>query len=276
MALAYILIVLPFFVWRYSYYGDLLPNTFYAKTGGGFRAVQRGLTYTGEFVLALGGPLVLLALVPSTKPSAWRSYLLALCGLYTVYVISVGGDHFPGERFFVLLVPWLAVLIANGVARLATYHRFAAYILGAVLVGYGGYAYTRGPEQDVIIAGSDENLTIWRELGWWLADHSPPDSQVAAMSAGAIAYYSEHTTIDMLGLTDRHIGRVVSAEMGEGPAGHEKRDPAYVLNVRAPTYIPAMWEDYFGGADALRGRYTLISATTRTGRTIALWQRIAP
>ena len=34
-----------------------------------------------------------------------------------------------------------------------------------------------------------------------------------------------------------------------------------------------MWDEYFGGAAALRGRYELISVQTRYGRTIELWRR---
>ncbi len=282
----YALIVIPFFLWRYGYYADLLPNTFYAKTGGGLRAALRGLTYAGGFALAFGGPFLLFALVPprrkhpgrSTTQTAWRGYLLLLCAVYTVYIIVVGGDHFPGERFFVTLVPWLAVLIAGGLSSiyarlLATRLRLlAAPLLAALLIGYAGYAYTHGAEEDAIMAGSDESLGIWREIGWWLADHGEQDTSVAAMSAGAIAFYSERTTIDMLGLTDKHIARVEAIDMGDGAAGHEKRDPAYVLNVRKPTYIPQMWEDYYGGPDALRGRYQLITITTRYGREIAMWR----
>jgi hypothetical protein len=279
----YALIVIPFFLWRYGYYGDLLPNTFYAKTGGGLRAALRGLTYAGGFAMALGGPLLLLTLVPppnrNNAPIAWRGYLLALCGAYSLYIIAVGGDHFPGERFFVTLVPWLAILIAAGLSGIVAglqstgLRWLAAPLLAVLLIGYAGYAYTRAAEEDLIVAGSDESLGIWREIGWWLADHGGPDTSVAAMSAGAIAFYSERTTIDMLGLTDRHIARVVAVDMGEGAAGHEKRDPAYVLDVRQPTYIPQMWEEYFGGADALRGRYELITLTTRYGREIGLWRK---
>lgn len=285
MASVYALIVIPFFLWRYGYYGDLLPNTFYAKTGGGLRAALRGLTYSGGFALAMGGPFLLLALVRPPVAEAgrlagsWRSYLLMVSGVYTLYIVAVGGDHFPGERFFVTLVPWLAVLIAGGLSGLYARMRgtrlrlLAAPLLALVLIGAAGYSYTRATDQDQIVAGSDESLGIWREIGWWLADNSQTEQSVAAMSAGAIAFYSERTTIDMLGLTDRHIARVVALEMGEGAAGHEKRDPAYVLDVRQPTYIPQMWEDYFGGADALRGRYQLITITTRYGREIGMWQR---
>src|SRR4029078_43413 len=117
----YLLIVGPYFLWRVSYYGDLLPNTFYAKTGGGLRQVERGLIYAGAFALALGGPLMLVALAPLLRSwraalGSWRGYLLLLTGAFTGYIILVGGDHFPGDRFFVPLVPWFALLMADGMA----------------------------------------------------------------------------------------------------------------------------------------------------------------
>jgi hypothetical protein len=214
---------------------------------------------------------------PRSAARTTQIYLLGICGLYTLYIISVGGDHFPGERFFVPLLPWLALLMASGLAAcyqwlLHTPLRPAAAVLLVVaLIGYSAHASLRAQDQDVIVAGSDESLMIWREIGWWLADQGGPQASSAAMSAGAIAFYSERTTIDMLGLADRHIARISAPEMGSGPAGHEKRDPAYVLS-RRPTYIPQMWEDYFGGAEALRPTYELITITTRTGRPIGMWR----
>ncbi len=67
LLIGYLIIFLPYFVWRYSYYGDWLPNTFYAKTGGGLHQAVRGLDYAGEFALAFGGPLLLLAFMPTIR-----------------------------------------------------------------------------------------------------------------------------------------------------------------------------------------------------------------
>ncbi len=39
---------LPYFIWRVTYYGYLLPNTFYAKVGYGTAQVIRGLGYLGD------------------------------------------------------------------------------------------------------------------------------------------------------------------------------------------------------------------------------------
>ena len=211
---------------------------------------------------------------------SWRGYLLLLLGAYTAYIIAVGGDHFPGDRFFVPLVPWLALLLADGLAWVyirarsrPRVTRLAPLALALVLLLYSGNALYRGPDFNSIIKGDDESLGIWRELGWWLHDHGALGESMAASGAGAVAYYSDRETIDLLGLNDKHIARIQSAEIGEGTAGHEKRDPVYVLDRRRPTYIPQIWDEYFGGELGLRDRYTLITIRTRYGRELKLWQR---
>lgn len=281
----YLLLIVPFFFWRYSYYGDLLPNTFYAKTGGGLRAVPRGLAYSWGFAQTMGGPLLLLGLgglVADWRGAlrGWRGYMLLLVGVYTLYIIAVGGDHFRGERFFVPLVALIAILLADGLAllmRAATARpalRLAAPALLVLLLGFYSFtALNRTREFDYILRGMDEGLWIWREIGWWMADHTTPEESIAVMGAGAIAFYGQRTTIDMLGLTDRYIARVEVADMGAGPAGHEKRAPDYVLNLRRPTYIPHMWSDYFPSEAYLAQDYEIVTITTRYGRELLMWQR---
>lgn len=322
LAAAFLAIFLPYFLWRLSYYGDLLPNTFYAKTGGGIQQALRGLEYAGGFALTLGGPLLLAALVPWLRDwraalASWRGLLLPVVLVYSAYIVAVGGDHFRGERFFVPILPLIALLLADGLVGLwasgspastgsadarwlrqaqaagitsqaqRRAHRLgwpndparpvALYLLplalAVALTTGGGAALARTAPIDETMRGLDESVWIWREIGWWVADNGPPDASVAALGAGAVAYYSRRTTIDLLGLTDKHIGRLEVADMGSGVAGHEKRDPAYVLNVRRPTYIPQIWDDYFGGAPALRDQYDLVLVTTRSGREIGMWVR---
>ena len=290
---AFLLIFAPYFLWRVGYYGDLLPNTFYAKTGGGLSQILRGLAYAGGFALTLGGPLLLVIGVPWLRSwrvalASWRGYLLPLVLIYSAYIIAVGGDHFRGQRFFVPILPWIAILLADGLAILIegrttiAHPRAIGYRLSAI--GYrlalalaltlgAVAALARTAPIDATIQGLDESVWIWREIGWWMEDNTPPNASLAAAGAGAPAFYGRRETIDLYGLTDRHIGRLEVAAMGQGVAGHEKRDPAYVLDERRPTYIPQLWEDYFGGAEALRSRYSLITVTTRSGRALQLWQR---
>ena len=46
--------------WRYSFYGDWRPNTYYAKVTGGSEQIFTGLQYAGKLALAL--PVLVLAL----------------------------------------------------------------------------------------------------------------------------------------------------------------------------------------------------------------------
>lgn len=119
------LIGVPFFAWRFSYYGDLLPNTFYAKTGGGLAQALRGLAHAGSFALFAGGPVLALLLLLAairfvrdwrarSDQLLWQSFTWLVVGIYTAYIISVGGDHFPGYRFFVPVLPFLVLLMARG------------------------------------------------------------------------------------------------------------------------------------------------------------------
>lgn len=272
----------PYFLWRLSYYGDLLPNTFYAKTGGGLKQIERGLAYAGAFALSIGGPLLLVIAAPWLRSwraalASWRGYALLVTLTYSAYIIAVGGDHFRGERFFAPLVPWFALLIADGLATivhaLPAPARLARPLLAFGLTIGSLAALARTAPFDTTIRGLDESVWIWREIGWWLYDHSAPDASIAVAGAGAVAFYGQRTAIDMYGLTDRHIGRLDIASMGQGVPGHEKRDPGYILHQRRPTYIPRIWDDYFGGPAALEPSYRLIRVVSRSGRALELWER---
>lgn len=61
LIISFLALFAPYFAWRWQYYGDLLPNTFYAKTGGGVQQWLRGLDYAVDFALIFGGPLLLFA-----------------------------------------------------------------------------------------------------------------------------------------------------------------------------------------------------------------------
>lgn len=284
------LIGVPFFAWRFAYYGDLLPNTFYAKTGGGAAQAWRGLLHAGAFALFAGGPVLALLLALAAMRFVgdmrqrvdawyWQSFVWIVVGLYTAYIVAVGGDHFPGYRFFVPVLPFLVLLLARGAQQLTmlggALRRAAGPLAIVLLAGLSVFNLTRSTPFDQIVRGDDESVWLWREMGWWLADHAQPGESMAAMGAGAIPYYSDRETIDLLGLNDRHIARLDVEGLGTGVAGHEKRDPDYVLNERRPTYIPGIWTEYFGGSQALKntGLYTRQEVVTRYGRRIVLWKR---
>ena len=109
-----------YFAWRYSYYGLLLPTTYYAKTVVAQGDPDRGVRQAFDFVRDYGGlallPLVTLALVGRTRRSA--TCLALAVALQIGYATTVGGDWMPFNRFFSPIVPLAAVLVAWGSAHL--------------------------------------------------------------------------------------------------------------------------------------------------------------
>ena len=108
-------------------------------------------------------------------------------------------------------------------------------------------------------------VNFWGSAGLWLRDNTAPGTLTAAKGAGAMAFYSQRPVVDVFGLNDLHIGHLVVANMGSGKAGHEKSDPAYVLD-RAPAYIFGQWANYFDPeADRLANEYFVMKARSPTG-----------
>jgi len=235
----------PYFIWRYSYYGYLLPNTFYAKTGGGLSHVARGLAYAKSYFVSAGGWLHVFALVPLALGRRKWGLLLVVCGLYTLYIVMVGGDGLAMHRFFVPIIPLLFLLVAGGldeaVGRLgASRGRVVGTAAVAVVIAAGVlttfYPSISSSEKDFVTQDRIRVQGNWVPIGKWLKGYAEPGESIAVTAAGALPYYSGLYTIDMLGINDVHIAHRKMPPGAAGIAGHEKYDMEYVLS-RRPTYI---------------------------------------
>ena len=219
----------------WAYYGRFLPNTFYAKVGGGWSALGRGALYAGDFILAWL-PVLVLALFGLVPLRGWQRTLRAgfLAG-YAAYIIAVGGDYKWTLRFFVPLMPVTALLAAEGMGSLAALAERPASRRALACALAGGMA--------ILIYLSSHPAREFCEIrrfryerdrvaGTWFAHNAPPGSLLATVNAGVLPYYAGLPTIDMLGLTDSHIAHTSMPAMGVGEAGHEKADGGYVLSRR--------------------------------------------
>lgn len=230
--------------WRFSYYGDLLPNTYYAKVGRSMDQLARGLEYLGDYFLNFGGWLWAMILVFAWRRLqgvASRLLLLGIPAAALAGVAAVGGDALPMYRFIVPVVPLLAVLLTMGAAEAMTlcyssesrrnpFQSLTVWGLMAALLVSQGTAAFRGRQAQYVNADR-ERMQDRIAIGRWLAEHYPEET-IALNAAGAIPFYSGMKAIDMLGLNDRQIARSQPETMGEGVAGHEKYDVEYVLSRR--------------------------------------------
>ncbi len=238
--LLFAVIVVPHLAFRFVYYHDLLPNTFYAKVGGGLAAWPRGARYLGDWLFRYGaGLLVLLALIGAPSRRLLAALVAAL--LFAAYVVAVGGDGLSMFRFALFLSVPVTLLAAEGAARAA--RRFggaggpaaaALLLIALALPARNAFA---GPYRAFVVEDRARVELHWVQIGKWLARHADPARDLVALPvAGAIAYYGGIPAIDMLGITDRHIAHAFVPHPGKGIAGHEKHDMPYVLS-RKPTFF---------------------------------------
>ncbi len=102
--------------WRWSYYGDWLPNTARVKAGFSLFRLDRGWRYLVSFLLAVPSVLLLLALSLRRAPRG-SAHMWAPIAVVTIatsaYAVWVGGDFMPFGRFLFPAVPFVALQFAS-------------------------------------------------------------------------------------------------------------------------------------------------------------------
>jgi arabinofuranosyltransferase len=213
----FLLLIVPWAAWKIWYYGDLLPNTFYAKATQDI-SVRQGLDYVWRFLWTYTlwpfGALGLLAL-PAVEKQHTRWLLSCLILSWFGYVIWIGGDSME-YRFLVPVLPLAFILITWLATRYARPRAVQITLIGMVLWGSLGHALTlAAPTRPKVIVEPIKDLGAYVEKRGWeaagrkLGEVFGPDSDVviATTAAGALPYYADLTTVDMLGLNDHWIAR---------------------------------------------------------------------
>ncbi len=240
-AALFAVIYVPYFVWRYNYYGWLFPNTYYAKVGSGFDQTDRGVKYVLDFLQESGGWLLLLlplAIAESAVRRTAAAYVLALAGAWFAYTAYVGGDSLLRFRFLAPVLPLYysvmavtAVAVATRLRSAMPRRRFAAEAIASAAV-LASVAVTLHPQAvDAIDTRGERRAVDYRvQSAHWMQKELPRDTTVALIPVGAFGYESQLTIIDMLGITDETIAHR-KLKIGSLAAGHEKYDSEYVLDL---------------------------------------------
>jgi len=113
-----------FLCWRWMYYGQLLPNTYYAKVYTDHRASVRGLDYVVHAFSDLNWTALLLlsvaCIVLGRRWSRRVTVLIALLAVHLAGVVYEGGDWMPAYRLLVPAVPIVGLVVREG--WIATHH----------------------------------------------------------------------------------------------------------------------------------------------------------
>jgi hypothetical protein len=240
-----------YFAWRYTYYGRLLPNTFYAKVTGGWSQLGNGMRYLGDLArafpafalaLALALPLLLVGRGRAGNRAFAVMYLVTVG--YIAYVVGVGGDFMPFFRFFLPILPMCALLLAWSLAALDRGGR--ALRVGLPVAIAVNLVASHATEQPYRAFVAHRTAEVGEQVGNWLSRNLAPEDWVAVNTAGAVPYFSGLPSIDTLGLTDAAIASRPIYIVSPGWAGHRKGWGDYVLS-RRPRVI--LWYNSAGARE---------------------------
>jgi hypothetical protein len=252
------LLILGVSLFRWSYYGDWLPNTVTLKMTGldtnvklarGWRSLMDALT---SHLMVLVLPM-LAALGTSARPRSVR--LIAATAILgeLAYTVLMGGDTWEepgfGNRPISAVAPCMFALAGVGLAELGTLFRervgtaAASTLIGSYVVAIPLVLSLHSARATFATNYCMTPLFQKVSLGVFLQRTAPSDTTVAVIWAGALPYFSRLPTVDILGKSDRFVANLPARN--DAP-GHNKWDYHYSVGSLHPSVI----DEVFGGDPA--------------------------
>lgn len=279
---------LPWFLWRWKYYGYPFPNTYYVKAAGDAPAgyhetlFENGLYYVGQWLaqtkLLYGGIIAVLGLAisrPRTPRFVFGTAALLLALLYLAYTVKVGGD-FMGLHRFVMPLFFIAAMgmvlgfhLIIGKISSPRWQPFAATLVVLVMGGfvwsqlnltqrstaYGNWAADHGIDTPAFLdVYAHDRAAIGRHMKSCFA----PDDFSIVGGAGAQPYHGHMRAIDVFGLVSERIAHEVPPTRPR--AGHNKWGPTSLLAEYEPEFVFSCYSIH---ADPGRPRLNCNPATWR-------------
>lgn len=229
-------------LWRWNYYGDTAPNTYYLKLTGWplDRRLLAGMRHTLWTALQFGVPL-LVAAAALFRPRRWHFLLLGCFATLVAYQVYCGGDAWPLNRFVLPAAPALFLVAADGAYRLArlfvagarpvfalTAVGVLACLLASNAVKWERWLLLKTPDMT-----PDNRMNLRYHVG--LEKLTSPEATVAVGYAGTLPYYSRRRCIDIYGKCEPNIARLPVTASNR--PGHNKMDLEYVIRTYAPDVV---------------------------------------
>lgn len=249
-----------YFVWRLYYFGNLLPNTFYAKVGvlGGLS----GLGYFYDFVKYYGGGFLFIILpvfpILLKRTSDKYYFVIGTAVVYSLYILCVGSDWMPQYRFFVPVLPFFYLLIQKGIETLGgqikkrymVYTFISLFLMVHSLQSLAMIILSHRPmttffsDSRINIESHKEATSQFIEVGKLLNEIASPNDSVIAYAVGAIGYYSDLYIIDTHGLVSPHLIPLSGDEM---PEYILETHPTFVENISGELRLYSYEEEFAAG-----------------------------
>ncbi len=215
-----------FLLWRWKTYGYLLPNTAYLKLGPTLETTIEAGNWLLRFLMLrpLFGFLVIFGIAVSfiRISSSKKSLMLPLAVMsgFFAFVLFSGRDWMPHHRFIAPIAPFMALFVAVALdAFVRARFRVSMAVLAVIAIGFEvAMANTLYRPLVVDFGRFTEGLV---QAGQWVNRNTSESATIAVVDAGAIAYYADRTTIDILGLNDVHIAHSSTKSDAEYVLAHQ-------------------------------------------------------
>jgi hypothetical protein len=267
-------------LFRWFYFGDVLPNTYYLKMTGHPMSlrINMGIKVTHYFIKSLSYFLCIVVMANSFMHIKNEKIQLLVfpIAIQFSYNIYVGGDAWEwgvANRFLCIIMPLFFILLCSAVYQFI--QAFESYsdikagfkkwcyvvlLLIVVLQLHNGYqnnvdfpcdnllkALIKFPDYEIDL----DKVTV--KTGLALKDLTSPDAKIAG-PAGAESYFSDRYTIDILGKTDRYIAHMKSIIQNpeEFRPGHNKWDFSYSIIRCQPDIVTYIGKAFLESKENLR------------------------
>lgn len=227
-------------IFRRLYYNAWVPNTALVKVSPSLKHFKDGFTYLTDGLLSLGPfsfivVFVLLLMLFYNKTTRKKGLLLlVVTGVWSAYLIFIGGDIFPSFRHFIPLVTPMALILIEGIDLvLQKFSKLPEKIIVYVFItGMFVMFFTHQSDHKENIRATTERWE-WegQAIGMFLKDaFAEKQPLFAVTAAGCLPYWSELPCLDMLGLNDYFLPRNLPPDFGQGMIGHELGNGQYVYD----------------------------------------------
>jgi hypothetical protein len=268
---------------RWMYYGEILPNTFFAKAPWTMESgtVHWSLKGTGSiiyFFSAAGGVLGTLLFLAALFRKGSSSGILLLVSALTLSQLFfqkyAGSDWMIGSRYFIPVLPvWaiglgISLSVLDILKPLFSTTRCIAVSGMVVMVATMNYSDTNQFLRNIQIYPNNVQTSIGlRQIGSWIKQNVPPDYRVRNWRIGAIGYYCDNPIIDTWGLVDKEVGRLRfhASSQDEG----NRLVQAYVEKIRPEILITKIAT----GEETPEKGYHLIHEGRNGSEILGVWVR---
>ncbi len=203
-----IISALMLFSSRYLLFGELLPNTYYAKAHQVFSMTRfySGLIYMIKFnIKTMFIPLILFIILIIRSAGNYKKNrhvfsLIIIILIYIAVIMYEGGDWIPFGRFIVPVIPVLFFLIFYKLNLKKAYlPLIIIFFLSQAATGIYEYSYVNDRAKGYRYAHMEIAQYIKRNYGAGI--------KTALMDIGIFKYYSGAEVFDIIGLTNKSVSR---------------------------------------------------------------------